>query len=265
MKVVMLIGNNPRHFHIAKQVEATGYLAGLVVEEREAYIPEAPAHLGMHLKNIFNKHFQDRSTIENNFFGLDYEKKPQVPTLNVSLTELNSKKVWDFTKKINPQVAISYGVHKLTDETLSHLPADKWNSHGGLSPWYRGCITHFWPSYMLEPQMTGVTLHMLTAQLDAGPVVHQTVANLVKGDGIHDLACRAVKSYGEELPKVLEIYKKGNLKKLDPQKSSGKLWLAKDWRPEHLSLIYDFYENKIVDRYLSGDFYKFEPQLVKQF
>jgi hypothetical protein len=33
----------------------------------------------------------------------------------------------------------------------------RWNIHGGLSPWYRGAITHFWPSYMLEPQLTGMS------------------------------------------------------------------------------------------------------------
>ena len=26
-----------------------------------------------------------------------------------------------------------------------------WNIHGGLLPWYRGCLTHFRPNYCTEP------------------------------------------------------------------------------------------------------------------
>ena len=35
------------------------------------------------------------------------------------------------------------------------------------------------PSYMLEPQMTGMTLHETTEHLDAGGIVHQTGVELV--------------------------------------------------------------------------------------
>ncbi len=37
------------------------------------------------------------------------------------------------------------------------------------------------------------------------------------------------------------------------QKKNGKLFLEKDWRPEHLRLIYDTYEDKIVDLWFDGE------------
>jgi methionyl-tRNA formyltransferase len=156
-------------------------------------------------------------------------------------------------------------VHILSPAVLDAVTGARWNIHGGLSPWYRGAITHFWPSYMLEPQLTGMTVHELTAKIDGGAIVHQSVADLVSGDGIHDLACRAVLSVSRELPELLERASAGTISPPTPQKTSGKLWLGSDWRPEHLRLIYDLYENRVVDRYLAGQFEKRSPPLVRQF
>ncbi len=139
----------------------------------------------------------------------------------------------------------------------------KWNIHGGLSPWYRGVTTHFWPSYQLEPQMTGMTVHETTDAIDGGAVIHQSAAKLHRGDGLHDLACRAVMALGEEMPRLVAAL--ANLKPPKPQGTTGRIWRSADWRPEHLHLIYDLYDDRIVDRYLDGDFIQSEPKLFRQF
>ena len=47
--------------------------------------------------------------------------------------------------------------------------------HGGLSPWYKGGATHFWPTYLIEPEFTGITVHETTKDLDAGAIIHQEI------------------------------------------------------------------------------------------
>ncbi len=37
------------------------------------------------------------------------------------------------------------------------------------------------------------------------------------------------------------------------QRSAGKLFLSRDWRPEHLRLIYEVYGDKVVDAALQGE------------
>ena len=81
---------------------------------------------------------------------------------------------------------------------------NKWNIHGGLSPSYKGCITHFWPSYLLEPEFTGMTLHKLTSDIDGGEIIHQTVVNLNKDDGIHENAARCVKEFSDNIGNYLK-------------------------------------------------------------
>ena len=182
----------------------------------------------------------------------------------MTLKELNSGKIHDFLKSKKPDLILSYGCHLLSEETLS-FAQEAWNIHGGISPWYRGTATHFWPSYMLEPQATGMTVHETTPKIDGGPIVHQSLAKLVRDDGIHDLSCRAVQSIAEEISKLLEVKASGKIKKAIPQKTSGKLWLAKEWQPEHLRLVYETYNNKIVNEYLDGRLNQQKPELIRQF
>ena len=113
--------------------------------------------------------------------------------------------------------------------------------------------------------MTGMTVHDLTQQIDAGAIVHQTAAKLVPNDGLHDLSCRAVLSLGEEMTELIKIvYEKSNIKKL-AHKTSGIIWTSNDWRPENLKFIYNVYNDRIVDAYLSGELENRPPKLHRQF
>ncbi len=263
MKVLFMTGSHPRHAYMARCLEKAGVLSALVIEKREAHVPSPPEGLSAELSELFVHHFQKRQEAESKFFS--DAKLPEVETFDVTKESLNSPETQAFIRKINPDILMSYGVHILTDETLNAAKKQKWNIHGGLSPWYRGTITHFWPSYMLQPQMTGMTMHNLTQEVDGGAIVHQSVAELVSGDGLHDLACRAVMSLGEELPKVFEAVKSLDDVKKFPQRTTGRLWLNRDWRPEHLKLIYQTYNDKVVDHYLKGDLHNRKPKLNRQF
>ena len=183
----------------------------------------------------------------------------------IEKAEQNSSDVKQIIERAAPHLLISYGCGIISDEILTVVKGETWNIHGGLSPWYKGGITLFWPSYMLEPQMTGMTIHDLTSDLDAGDIVHQCMADLVRGDGIHDLACRAVVKAGNDISRLITMVADGQNLKKKPNVSNGKLWVGKDWRPEHLKLIYEVYGDKIVDHYLDGKFQKHNPRIHKQF
>lgn len=248
---------------MAHCLQESGFLDGLVLEHREAFLPKAPEALKPETACLFEKHFRERQQAEEAFFGA-YNVLPDVDTYSVTKDTLNDSGVQGFIKKHAPDLLISYGVHKLTSETVQ-LAKEAWNIHGGLSPWYRGCITHFWPSYMLEPQMTGMTIHTLTQDIDGGQIIHQVAAPLVRGDGLHELACRAVFSMGEEIKKLLCIYAKKQFKAYKSQGTTGRIWRSIDWRPEHLHIIYDLYGNRIVDHVLDQGKGVTPPALIRQF
>lgn len=263
MKILFMTGSHPRHAYMAKCINDAGNLAALIIEERGNHTPSPPIGLSPDINDLFVHHFQKRAMSEAKFFN--NTKLPDKETLFITKETLNSLETQNFIRKINPDILLSYGVHKLTDDTINSAPNKKWNIHGGLSPWYRGCITHFWPSYFLQPQMTGMTVHNLTQDIDAGTVIHQTAAKLVPNDGLHDLSCRAVLSLGEEMADLIKVVtEKSNIVKYS-HKTSGRIWTSKDWRPEHLKLIYSVYNDRIVDAYLDGEFKNIPPKLHRQF
>ncbi len=263
MSIVFVCGNHPRHAYIARCLAKTGKLAYVIIEQREQFLPKAPAHIDESLRTLFDHHFSERERVEHESFGA--VQWPDVPSLSIAVTELNSQPVINIIKQHATDLLISYGCHKLSQELLDSVPKHKWNCHGGLSPWYKGAITHFWPSYMLEPQMTGMTVHQLSNQLDAGAIIHQCAAPLVRGDTLHMLAARAVIALGEELPQLAELAISADAIPNQPQTSNGMLWRASQWQPHHLPLIYQHYQDAIVDAYLDGKLTQKAPQLFRQF
>jgi folate-dependent phosphoribosylglycinamide formyltransferase PurN len=252
MKVVFITGSHPRHRHLAERLAATGALAGLVIERREAFEMPPPPGLPESTRGLFLRHFAERAAAEHRFFGSgDPPSPPGLRRLELERDDINGPAVHELLRAVAPDLLLSYGCHKLSPETLAAAPGEHWNIHGGLSPWYRGVGTHFWPSYLLEPQMTGMTVHDTTAAIDGGTIVHQVTGPLVRGDGLHDLACRTVAALGEHLGRLLQVAAAGPVVK-KAQGSTGRLWRTTDWRPSHLHLIYDFYGNRVVDACLDG-------------
>ncbi len=266
MKAVFLTGSHPRHAEFARQLQRIGCLAGLVIAQRESHVPEPPANLLPATTHFFRHHFACRAKSEKTFFGdVDFPTNASTETLKVPYEHMNADSVHQFVQRIDPDLLLSYGIGMLTNTTLASCKHETWNIHGGLSPWYRGAITHFWPSYLLEPQMTGMTVHELTQDLDGGAVIHQTGAELVRGDGLHDLACRTVRGLVNELPKLMEFVSNRDAINRKRQTTSGRIWRGSDWRPDHLRVIYETYEDRIVDHYLDGQFEQRDPRIHRQF
>ena len=264
MKIVLLTGSHPRHFYVANKLLQTGHIVGHLIEQREVFVPQPPNGLLVVDRENFIRHFKERDESEHRFFKEYATLNHDVNTLNVSREQLNSAETIDWIQSFDADLLISYGVHKLSDKLLEKAPKHAWNIHGGLSPWYRGNTTLFWPFYFLKPNWAGMTIHRLTAQLDGGGIVHHSVPQLAYGDGVHDVANKAVMQVAEDLKKIItEI----NLEDIQyvPQKSAGKLFTSSDWQPQHLRVVYNLFDNDIVDQYLDGNLPRVEPSLVNVF
>jgi folate-dependent phosphoribosylglycinamide formyltransferase PurN len=254
MSMIVITGDHPRHKYLATQLAEAGLLSGWIIEQRKPFMPTAPAGLSDNLARLYNLHFKRREESEERFFGTS-SVSADLRVLKVTPESLNDADTVAFIKDIAPKMVLSYGCHKLSDALMAASGgATFWNTHGGFSPHYRGVTTHYWPSYMLEPQMTGVTMHETTSHIDGGAVIHQTAAlKMYAEDGLHDLAARTVKAYADEIPALLKTALQRPLPAGQRQKTSGKIWVGSDWRPEHLPLIYDVWEDKICAAAVNGD------------
>lgn len=254
MRIMLITGNHLRHRFIVSTLCQYCEVVGWIAEVRDPMVPTPPAGLSEHLTQLFNHHFAMRDRAENEFFADGADIPARVPQLSVSLAELNGARVHDFLRQHPADVVISYGCHKLLPETMNILPHARFvNIHGGLSPYYRGVTTHFWPVYFLEPQMVGFTLHETTQNLDGGAILLQNSYQPVRGDTLHFIAARTTVAFAQLLAERLSQVQETQLPPGIKQRTTGRLFVSADWRPEHLRLIYDFYHDAIVDALLDGE------------
>lgn len=266
MEVVLFAGSHPRHLYVAQQLADNDLLAGLVVEEREQFNPQPPERLNKVDRQNFIRHFEGRARAEKETFGeIKVSGFNEIPKIEITKEELNSDRVKNWVNQLNPKLVITFGVHMIEEELLAQMPDYAWNLHGGLSPWYRGCITLFWPFYFLQPNWAGMTIHYLSSELDGGDIVHHSRPELKYGDGIHDVAARAVVKGAKDLVNIIKILENNKRVPKKEQKSDGKLFLGRDWKPEQLRLIYNTFDNDIVDEYLEGKLNSPEPNLITAF
>lgn len=266
MKICFIVGDHLRHTYLYNSIASSFDISAAIVVVREPSIPNAP-DLEPSLRKLHDMHFERRLGAETWHFGNATPLWKSSEHIKVDMASLNSVRCIEYMKQYQPDLLITWGVPILGNEMLAAIPGEKWNIHGGLSPWYRGTATHFWPSYMLEPQMTGMTVHRISPQVDGGEIVHQTVAPLVSGDGLHDLGCRAIIALCLEMSALLTTFqhclKDGRRLVYANQKTSGKIWRTSDWQPNHLRLIYELFGDRIVDSYLEGRFVTRPPKIFR--
>ena len=96
----------------------------------------------------------------------------------------------------------------IKENIMNIMPKLSINLHLGLSPWYRGSATLFWPFYNLQPQFAGSTFHQIVNEPDAGDILHQTIPVLKKGDTLHEVAAKVVIQSTVDAVKLLKIIEK---------------------------------------------------------
>jgi len=264
MKVLLFVGTHPRHLFFHKTIIDSGVDYFAVVMKRGGLIPATPKNILEQDKKNYTRHFKERNEIEiKNFGNLKVSDVfEDSRTITVDSLNLNSVSVKEKILKFNADIAIIFGVHLIKEPVFNILPDYKINLHLGLSPWYRGSATLFWPFYYLKPQFAGLTLHNISNKPDSGDIFHQSTPKLSKGDGIHNVAAKVVIDGSKEVLKMLKKFNKEKKLSFQSQKTTGRLWLGKDFKPIHLRVIYDLFENQIVDEYLSGNLDNDLPNLI---
>ena len=267
MKVLLITGDHSRHLYVQEAVLEAGCDCAAVIMEREELLPSPPSYAADHDKINFNRHFSDRHEVEATMFGNINSNIlfADIPSFFCTPNTLNSEYTAKFVSEFAPELVFIFGPDLIKGALLSVLPEDRVNLHLGLSPWYRGSATLFWPFYFLQPQFAGATFHQIVPEADAGGVLHQCVPKLEVGDGIHDVAAKVVLQAKKDLKKLISEYVSGKKWIYKKQNSTGKLFLSKDFEPSHLRVIYDTFNNEIVDSYLNGKLGVRKPSLVSYF
>lgn len=262
MRYLIVGGDHPRHLHYLNAIADNAIVIGAILEKRESFIPQPPVGLEEKDHENFIRHFANREKYEVEFFGKE-KKLPDCPIHYVTENTLSDKESVKFVQKLDFDVVFIFGTGMIREPLYSNLPKLKINLHLGISPRYRGSATLFWPFYFLEPNWAGSTFHLITDEPDAGDIIHQSLPLLEKGDTIHEVACKVVQQSAIDVKMIIDTLESRKQLVLHKQKGTGRNFLTRDFIPQHLRVIYDLYDDDIVDQFLDKKISSKSPQPIR--
>ena len=256
MKVLIISGSHPRHEFILRDVitQYSQVQFKIIFMQRESLLPDFPVkdrNPTPAQRELFSHHFKLRQRLESEHYGnkdlSSYENLPYVSLMKITPNQLNGNFVHQSIQSFGANACIVMGAGMLTQETLNLLPEETFNIHLGLSPKYRGSATLFWPTYFMDPFSTGITFHRINAQPDAGDILHQTLPDFKRNLTLHETAIAAVTAGKRDLARLFDRLLLKSTLVSDPQPIVGKTFLTTDFRISHLELIYNLFDDRVLD------------------
>lgn len=243
-KVLLLRANHLRHAALGSFLAYRKYLSAEIIEQK-------PVGLSQSQSDIIKFHITAREQSEYDFFSSSINSAYEVPTLQIPTGTLNSPKVYNFVEKVEFDLVITFGVSILKPQLINLLQRKILGIHLGLSPYYRGAGTNFFPFVNSEIAAVGYTLMHLDEGIDTGPIIHQGRAPVVLGDSIHSIGNRNIRCMFFDIARILESRLEWNFTSL-PSNFSGNLYRRSDFSVESLETAYRNLSSGLVARYIKN-------------
>ena len=133
-------------------------------------------------------HLLTKAVTEKDFFSVFCEGiEDQSNPVFIVKGEINDANHVQNIIELDPDLIISYGCSIIKSKLLSVFKGRFINIHLGLSPYYKGSATNFWPFVYNEPQFAGVSFLKIDKGIDAAPIIHQIRPCFKEKDNIHDI------------------------------------------------------------------------------
>jgi len=250
MKIVLLTSDSQRHKFIAAEISKQLDLKLIVIEAKSANIQDT-SELNKENSEFISAHFEARNKSETFFFGGHKEFPEEIPQLRIPNGNINSAQINDTIDKITPDLIVLFGTSIIKEPLLGKYSGKIINLHLGLSPYYKGSATNLFPYYYNELECVGATIHLATAKVDQGSILHQLRPDIEVNDDLHSIGNKTILKAGKMLPKILKSY--SNRKILPKtQTSTGRIFRNKDLTPALLKTIYDNLEKGMIREYLQN-------------
>lgn len=162
---------------------------------------------------------------------------------------VNSEKVLEITRHVNPEITIVMGTSIIKPEILKLLGKYVINIHGGYLPYYKGNHCFFFAFYNNEFDKIGSTIHFVNEFIDQGDIIERVVPKITKQDTAETLYCKAELEAIERVVYHLKNYQLGIDLPRCQQDNSGKIYYTRD-RKLHHEFMFFFFKRRGIIKYL---------------
>lgn len=251
-KIVILTGSELRHtyFRVCMGLNpeiqiVASYCEGLEGNLRSVLAKESSA------VTLRERHLLARDQSESDFFADVVAWTPDRSNpRHLQKGQINDPACAEEIRRVNPDVLVAYGCSIIREPLLSAFKSRFINVHLGLSPYYRGSGTNYWPLVNAEPEYVGATFMHIDAGVDTGEIIHQIRARYCWGDSpsqignrlIRDMSiiCQRIVCRFDSLPPVRQPTL------LEP----GKYYRKKDFTEQSVAALYRNFAEGLIGQYL---------------
>jgi folate-dependent phosphoribosylglycinamide formyltransferase PurN len=251
VRAILLTSTFRRHVFVANVAAGRCDLAG-VWQEEKSFVPQRYAH-GEDDEREIGRHFAARDASEARYFAA--ADRPQLAggAVHRLVAPGGCSDPAEVARMaaLRPDVVLVFGTGILREPLLSTFAGGIINIHLGLSPYYRGAGTNFWPLVNGEPEYVGATIHYLDAGIDTGAILAHARPAVARGDGPHDLGNKTIVAAAEALLESAAAHVAGTARAV-PQWSAGRLYQRRDFSADAVRRLYRNFETGMIEEYLSA-------------
>lgn len=247
--IALVTADQRRHAWFADQLADDDRLR-LVGVVREAKRPPARGE-NEDQDRLIAEHLAARDDAEERYFGAASALEDlDVPILDVAWGHSNDRSTADWVAQTYPSHLILFGSSIIREPLLRDFDATTINLHLGLSPYYRGTATNFWPLVNGEPECVGATIHLATLSVDAGPIIRQVRPEMEPDDGGHDIGCKALIAGATAMREAIRAHASGRAR-LAPQPGGGRLYRSTDFHAGAVQELRRRFADGLIPSYLA--------------
>lgn len=262
-RIILLTGSELRHDFFRKFLALQPD-----IEIIQTYCEGTEKSLGAFIEKEENsqmrkKHVTAREQSEKDFFGAFVETAEDLSNpLSLPKGDINNPEYVKQIIDMNPDVIVAYGCSLIKEPLLEAFPNRFLNVHLGLSPYYRGSGTNYWPLVNGEPEFVGATFMYIDAGIDTGEIIHQIRARVFWGDTPSSIGNRLI---SDIVPVYANIIKNFNSLPKMPQPKipeNEKVCRQKDYDEKSVETLYENFQNGLVEKYIEEQSLRWEKSPI---
>jgi folate-dependent phosphoribosylglycinamide formyltransferase PurN len=250
VKAILLTSTFRRHQHVANYLATRCDLRG-VWQEAKTFQPERYAQSADD-DLVIRRHFDARDVSESEYFRDDAQLRLSSGALHrrVAANGCNLESELEAMRALAPDLVFVFGTGILRAPLLSAFDGCLINIHLGVSPYYRGAGTNFWPLVNREPEYVGATIHYLDAGVDSGPIIAHARPDIAAADGPHDLGNKTIVAAARLLADAAEAHLQGRIKPI-PQMGCGRVYQRKHFTADAVRRLYRNFQTGMLEEYIA--------------
>lgn len=231
IRALVLTSTSNRHCYFASKIAEIFDVVGVLTEPKKNYFTKPRQE-----SSLVARHFENLAAAERDFFGVTESVEVGFRVVD----DLNSPEAVAYAKSLSPDVVCLFGTSILKEGWLRAFPDRIINLHLGLSPFYRGSATLFWPFYFDELECLGTTIHLAVERVDAGDILRRIKARLLPGDTYYTATTRLIRDSIDAFPLVVKSYLDGTCNPFQQERVVGRLMKKSDFNEAALRQALDF-------------------------